>query len=153
MILLSILKDSLKSINDELNSLCKTPKVKKKSVSENQKKENINIITKLVSDSSKNIFERKKFKIGNNIIEKSDIYNFFDSKFEINSRNEFVEFTCKVCDTICSEKFKLSSNLTSHLKSHNTQKDYTLKEYFENKQKSSNFASRFILVSKKLKLF
>ena len=139
----------INNLNEELQNQCKHSKIKKITISASEQRENDKLVANLISDSQKNIFDKKEFKLNNKKVMKTDIYNFFKSNKSIKKNDEIVEFQCLVCNTVCSEPFKNSSNLTTHLKLHNTETDKRLKDYFDNKKKSTK---KLVFLEKNYKL-
>ncbi|CAF1064481.1 unnamed protein product [Brachionus calyciflorus] len=115
------------TINEEINSLAQKTKSNKKILSEEKKSKYRTTVRNILKNSSEKKFEIKIFKIGDKVVHKTQIYNFFDSqsKFESLPKGS-IEFVCIVCYTILNEKLGESSNLTPHLKNHNTLSDNQL---------------------------
>lgn len=99
------------------------------------------LIKKLNEEARNLIFHKKEFQVGRDIIKKTVIYHFFESKNAFDEKPKGkIQFVCIVCNVILHQPFGVSCNLTTHLKTHSS--DIRLKDWFKNwdeyKKESAN---------------
>ena len=121
---------TIPSINQDLNrSLINNRMNKQKYFPSQEESKKFDLILKNMRQkhSQNQKFDKKEFKINHKLLQKSTIYNFFDSihEFKIFSQKP-IQFVCIVCFSILKEKFSESTNLTSHLRYHATEMDSRL---------------------------
>lgn len=123
---------TISKINKELNNLACCSGSSELKISDEKKKQYDLMVKKQINNATEKKFEKKRFKFGSKLQEKTPIYNFFDSQTEFESfPKNSIDFRCIVCYNVYKEKISASTNLTSHLKSHNSSADNRLSKWFE----------------------